>query len=307
MQDRELVAAIVAGDPVGLAEAYDRYAAPLYTYCRFMLPDPDPMGHAASAVRDTFIVATSKLEGLRDPDKLRSWLHAVARNECLRQLGAGTGAGSATRLAGKADPGPMPEVVLPSALREQVLKACADDTPTGRAYRASVAHRAGAFGWTGFPKPILPPGPRWWYQVRRHPGVAAAIAAVALAVVVGGIVAMLTAGGSTGGSPHTNVALGVGGQGATSGAASIPAGARSSPSHKAAVAGQVTPTTPGDGPTTSQPATGAPTPSSPAPSSSSPSPSPSPSPRPRPRRRPPPLLRPRRRRGPCGRNRAGWC
>jgi DNA-directed RNA polymerase specialized sigma24 family protein len=191
MQDRALVAAIVAGDPARLAETYDRYAAPLYTYCRFMLPGPDPMGHAASAVQDTFIVATAKLGGLRDPDKLRSWLHAVARNECLRQLGADSGAGSVTRLAGKPEPGPMPEVALPAELRQQVLKACADDTPTGRAYRASVAHRAGAFGWTGFPRPILPPGPRWWYQVQRHPRVAAAITAVALAVVVGGIFAML--------------------------------------------------------------------------------------------------------------------
>ena len=87
MQDRELVAAIAAGDADGLAEAYDRYATPLYTYCRFMLPDPDPMGSAAQAVQDTFIIAAAKLAELTDPDRLRPWLHAVARNECLRRLG----------------------------------------------------------------------------------------------------------------------------------------------------------------------------------------------------------------------------
>ena len=280
MQDRELVAAIVAGDPVGLAEAYDRYAAPLYTYCRFMLPDPDPMGDAASVVQDTFLIATSKLEGLRDPDKLRPWLHAVARNECLRRLGAGP----ASRRAGKADPGAMPEVALPAALREQVLKACADDTPAGRAYRVSVAHRAGPFGWSGFPQPLVPTGPRWWYQVRRHPRVAAAVAVLALAVVAGGVAVMLTAGGSPG--SRSTIALGSGSPGTTSapasGPASSPAGARSSPSHKAAALAKVTPTTPGAGPTTSQPTTGAPTPTHPAPSSSSPSRSPSPSPSPSP-------------------------
>src|SRR5260370_659475 len=37
MRDSEVVAAIVAGDPDGLAEAYDRYAAPLYAYCRSLL------------------------------------------------------------------------------------------------------------------------------------------------------------------------------------------------------------------------------------------------------------------------------
>ncbi len=87
MEDPEVVAAIVAGDPAGLAEAYDRYALPLYTYCRSMLREP---ADAADAVQDTFLVATAKLRDLRDPAKLRPWLYAVARNECLRRLRAGS-------------------------------------------------------------------------------------------------------------------------------------------------------------------------------------------------------------------------
>jgi RNA polymerase sigma factor (sigma-70 family) len=87
MEDPEVVAAIVAGDPAGLAEAYDRYAMPLYSYCRSMMREP---ADAADAVQDTFLVATAKLRDLRDPAKLRSWLYAVARNECLRRLRAGT-------------------------------------------------------------------------------------------------------------------------------------------------------------------------------------------------------------------------
>ncbi len=86
MEDPEVVAAIVAGDPAGLAEAYDRYAMPLYSYCRSMLAEP---ADAADAVQDTFLVATAKLRDLRDPGKLRSWLYSVARNECLRRLRAG--------------------------------------------------------------------------------------------------------------------------------------------------------------------------------------------------------------------------
>src|ERR1700726_3278380 len=99
MHDRELVAAIVNGDPDGLAEVYDRYAALLYAYCRFMLPDPHPPGEAADAVAHTFTIATAKLEGLRDPDRLGSWLHAVARNECLRRGGAAGLAAGHVRLA----------------------------------------------------------------------------------------------------------------------------------------------------------------------------------------------------------------
>ncbi len=86
MEDPDVVAAIVAGDPAGLAEAYDKYAVPLYSYCRSMLREP---ADAADAVQDTFLVATAKLRSLRDPGKLRSWLYAVARNECLRRLRAG--------------------------------------------------------------------------------------------------------------------------------------------------------------------------------------------------------------------------
>jgi RNA polymerase sigma factor (sigma-70 family) len=87
MRDREVVAAIVAGDPAGLAEAYDRYATPLYSFCRTMLREP---ADAADAVQDTFVIAAPRMSGLRQPDRLRSWLYAVARNECHRRLRAGS-------------------------------------------------------------------------------------------------------------------------------------------------------------------------------------------------------------------------
>ena len=85
MQDRDLVAAIIAGDRAALAAAYDRYASALYAYCRTMLREPED---AADALQDTFVVAAQKLGGLRDPDRFRPWLYAVARNECLRRARA---------------------------------------------------------------------------------------------------------------------------------------------------------------------------------------------------------------------------
>jgi RNA polymerase sigma factor (sigma-70 family) len=96
MRDSEVVVAIVAGDADGLAEAYDRYAAPLYTYCRSLLREP---ADAADAVQDTFVIAASKLAGLRDQSRLRPWLYAVARNECHRRLReTASGAGPALDL-----------------------------------------------------------------------------------------------------------------------------------------------------------------------------------------------------------------
>jgi DNA-directed RNA polymerase specialized sigma24 family protein len=60
MDDRQVAAAIVAGDPAGLAYAYDEYAALLYGYCRWMLPEP---GDAAGALQHTFLTAATQLGG----------------------------------------------------------------------------------------------------------------------------------------------------------------------------------------------------------------------------------------------------
>ena len=80
MRDSDIVALIVAGDPEGLAAAFDRYATPLFAYCSAQLRDS---ADAAAVVRDTFRVAASRLDGLREPEHLRSWLYAVARVQCL--------------------------------------------------------------------------------------------------------------------------------------------------------------------------------------------------------------------------------
>jgi RNA polymerase sigma factor (sigma-70 family) len=85
MQDSEIVTAIAAGEPDGLAAAYDRYAPPLLAFCCALLGE---RADAVDAVQDTFLVAAAQLDGLRDPDQLRPWLYAVARNECQRKLRA---------------------------------------------------------------------------------------------------------------------------------------------------------------------------------------------------------------------------
>ena len=187
MQDRAVVAAVIAGDTDGFGAAYDQHAAALYARCHAVLPEPE----AAEAVLDTFLVAAAKLDELRDPDRFGSWLHAVARNECLRRLGPGA------TIPAPADQGGEPqELPPPPGLRSQVLTACADNSPAGRAHRMSVAHRAGAFGPAGFPKAIGPSGPSWWRRVRRHPGVVAAVATAAALAMTAGITVAMTAGAS---------------------------------------------------------------------------------------------------------------
>jgi RNA polymerase sigma factor (sigma-70 family) len=124
MEDRDVVAAIVAGDPAGLGEAYDRYASPLYTYCRSMLREP---ADAADAVQDTFVTAVSKLAGLRDPAKLRAWLYAVARNECLRRLRAG----DTTSALEEAEDLPVDPEDLSSAAEQAELRELVRDAIDG--------------------------------------------------------------------------------------------------------------------------------------------------------------------------------
>jgi DNA-directed RNA polymerase specialized sigma24 family protein len=88
MDDREIVSAMRASalaTLAGLAAAYDKYAAPLYGYCCWVLGEPDA---AAEVVRDTFLLAMTDLRGIRDPDQLRPHLYAVARDECRQRSGS---------------------------------------------------------------------------------------------------------------------------------------------------------------------------------------------------------------------------
>jgi RNA polymerase sigma factor (sigma-70 family) len=76
--DSSLVDAFRAGDRDALAGIYDRYADRIYSYCLTMLRHPED---AADAAHDTFLKAATRLDQLNDPDRLRPWLFAIARNE----------------------------------------------------------------------------------------------------------------------------------------------------------------------------------------------------------------------------------
>jgi hypothetical protein len=206
MEEPEVVAAIVAGDPTGLAEALDMYATSLFAYCRSIFSQAE----AAETVQDTFIIACARLDGLRDPGQLGRWLHAVARNECRRRLFA----------RGERPSEPVavaPEVTFPQALRGELIRVCTDDTPAGRARRTSVVHRAGPFGRDGYPKPVSPPR-------RRSPRLA--VAATAFAAVTG-IAAVVIIVVTSGPHPDQAAATSLTGQGAAGAASPSPAGTSS--------------------------------------------------------------------------------
>ena len=191
MDDAEIVATIAAGELDGLAAALDKYAVSLFEYCHSMAPEA-----AVDAVHDTFIVAWCKLDGLRDPGKLYSWLEVVAGNECFRH----------TLTDGEPDQNPVTDatvpLTMPPGLPGRVISECADETPAGRALRVWVTNRAGPFDRDGFPAAGL--GSQRFLAGRSR--IAVAAAALAVLAVAGAASAALV---STGGPRH-NAASGSG-------------------------------------------------------------------------------------------------
>jgi len=81
-QDAALVAAALDGGNDALAAIYDRYADRVHTMCVHMLNDRD---EAADVCGEVFLVAFTRLGQLRDPQRLRPWLFAIARHEVYRR------------------------------------------------------------------------------------------------------------------------------------------------------------------------------------------------------------------------------
>ena len=83
VSDADLAAAAATGNQAAFAGIYDRYADRLHDFCVGMVRDREA---AADCVQDTFVTAATRLSSLRELDKLRPWLYAIARNEALRRI-----------------------------------------------------------------------------------------------------------------------------------------------------------------------------------------------------------------------------
>ncbi|MCL2585721.1 MAG: sigma-70 family RNA polymerase sigma factor, partial [Streptosporangiales bacterium] len=83
MGDSSYVGPMGMAGPAIIADAYDLYADQLYAYCRFFARDP---ADAVDALENIFLVAAGRGAALPLDGQLRTWLFAVARNECLRGI-----------------------------------------------------------------------------------------------------------------------------------------------------------------------------------------------------------------------------
>jgi RNA polymerase sigma factor (sigma-70 family) len=83
VEDATLAQAVADGDQAALAAIYDRYAPQLWGFCTNMLRSRT---EAEDCLQDVFVIAATRLAGLREPGALKAWLYSVARHECLKRL-----------------------------------------------------------------------------------------------------------------------------------------------------------------------------------------------------------------------------
>jgi RNA polymerase sigma factor (sigma-70 family) len=83
--DAELVAAVRSGDPHAFADLYREHVDSVRRVAYHLVGDADS---TADAVQDTFARALQHLDDLREPDRFRPWLLAIARHAATDQLRA---------------------------------------------------------------------------------------------------------------------------------------------------------------------------------------------------------------------------
>jgi RNA polymerase sigma factor (sigma-70 family) len=120
-----LVERVLAADREAFAQVYDRYGGKLFDFAYSMLRHRED---ASDAVADSFILFAERLPQLREADRLRPWLYAIVRSECLRRLKARkrVAFGGEEQLIEMADDAISPDQYAEqSALRDLVWDAAA--------------------------------------------------------------------------------------------------------------------------------------------------------------------------------------
>ena len=81
-ENRRLVREAQNGDREAFREIYECYGQRIYNFlCRLL----GSRHEAEDATQQTFMIALHKLDSLRDPDLLESWIYRIARNEVYQK------------------------------------------------------------------------------------------------------------------------------------------------------------------------------------------------------------------------------
>jgi len=143
LSDTELARAAAAGDRAALAGLYNRYAGPLHAYCTGMVRDR----HTASdCVQEVFCIAAAELPKLRDADKLRPWLYAIARRRALRAIAERRREHAFDELPENAATGPGPFTLTAQNELAQLVAHAADGLSERDRHVLKLAYRYGVTG-----------------------------------------------------------------------------------------------------------------------------------------------------------------
>ncbi|MBW4062119.1 RNA polymerase sigma factor [Candidatus Saccharibacteria bacterium] len=80
MTDKQIVTAVIAGEPSAYRAIVERYQQPLVRYIAYLIHDADLTD---DVVQDTFIKAYKNLRGFRLDAKFSSWLYRIAHNTAM--------------------------------------------------------------------------------------------------------------------------------------------------------------------------------------------------------------------------------
>ncbi|MFC6359204.1 RNA polymerase sigma factor SigM [Luteococcus peritonei] len=83
LDDRQLLAAHVAGDPEAFALIFQRHRDRLWAVALRTLKDPE---EAADALQEAMISAFRRAEGFRGEAQVTTWLHRIVVNACLDRI-----------------------------------------------------------------------------------------------------------------------------------------------------------------------------------------------------------------------------
>ncbi|OBG41452.1 RNA polymerase sigma factor [Mycobacterium sp. E3198] len=143
VSDTDLARAAAAGDRAALAAIYNRYASPLNAYCLGLMRDR----HAASdCVQEVFCIATTELPKLRNADKLRPWLYAIARRSALRALSERRREAAFAELPDHVATGPGPFTLTAQKELRQLIAQAAGGLSERDRHVLDLAYRRGVTG-----------------------------------------------------------------------------------------------------------------------------------------------------------------
>jgi RNA polymerase sigma-70 factor (ECF subfamily) len=82
LEETALARAVLAGEPLAFERFVEHFRAKVFHYSWLMCGRPED---AEEVAQETLLHAFERFDGLREPERVRSWIFRIAKNACLMQ------------------------------------------------------------------------------------------------------------------------------------------------------------------------------------------------------------------------------